>query len=176
MVATCPGTHLIRTETRALLTALLDAAGNELVSKLKEGVAAGNLAFGAAVVTKADLQPVTVSVNKVKEWPLLHGETNCLREFWQITTAESRPAPKDCVFFATHEPCPLCLSGITWTGFKILICLFSYEETRDRFAINDDIDVIESIFRVPAPGDTAETLKAPTLQQGQQVLLLQVDC
>ena len=39
-----------------------------------------------------------------------HGEINCLQEFYKLDPA-TRPDVKDCIFFATHEPCSLCESG-----------------------------------------------------------------
>lgn len=69
-----------------------------------------------------------------------------------------RPDPKQCIFFATHEPCSLCLSGITWAGFNEFYYLFTYEDSRDLFGIPYDIDILQEVFRVRAPGDTPEVL------------------
>lgn len=87
--------------------------------------------------------------------PLLHGEINCIQQF--LSPAGACPATKVCVFFATHEPCPLCLSGIAWSGF-------TYEDNRDVFSILPrDIDILQQVFRVPAPSDTQEKLAARPL-------------
>jgi tRNA(Arg) A34 adenosine deaminase TadA len=51
------------------------------------------------------------------ENPLWHGEVHCLKRFYEMPKAD-RPDAKDCVFIATHEPCSLCLSAITWTGLR----------------------------------------------------------
>ena len=56
---------------------------------------------------------------------------------------------KECIFIATHEPCPLCLSGITWTGFDNFFYLFSYEDTKDAFNIPHDLKILEEVFRCP---------------------------
>ena len=45
--------------------------------------------------------------------PLLHGEISTLNQFYART---ERPPTRDLVFLSTHEPCPLCLSAITWAG------------------------------------------------------------
>ena len=66
--------------------------------------------------------------------------------------AEGRPSPKDCIFLATHEPCSLCLSGITWSGFDNFYYLFSYEETRDAFGIPHDIRILQGSLPGPRSG------------------------
>ena len=44
------------------------------------------------------------------------GLWTAIRRFFELPATE-RPNPRDCIFLATHEPCSLCLSGITWSGF-----------------------------------------------------------
>ncbi|KAI1121664.1 cytidine/deoxycytidylate deaminase family protein [Nemania abortiva] len=147
----------------ALLSSFLAVAEKEILGLLKQSVSEGNLPFAAAVLAKKDLKPLQVSVNKVaSESPLLHGETNCIREFFALPSA-TRPAPDSCVFFATHEPCSLCLSGLSWAGFPLIYYLFTYEDTRDMLGIGGDIDILEEVFRVPAPSDTAESLASRSL-------------
>src|SRR5690606_36163161 len=69
-----------------------------------------------------------------------------------------RPDPRDCIFVTTHEPCSLCLSGITWSGFDNFYFLFSHEDSRDSFAIPYDIQILQAIYAVPDPG--VETVPA----------------
>ncbi|KAI8644436.1 hypothetical protein BD408DRAFT_413439 [Parasitella parasitica] len=83
--------------------------------------------------------------------------------FFTQIPKESRPSPKDCVFYATHEPCSLCLSAITWAGFNEFYYLFTYEDSRDEFAIPYDIQILEEVYRVRAPTDTEESLKSRPL-------------
>lgn len=87
----------------------------------------------------------------------------CIQEFFtnpsNNTPSNPRPNPQDCLFFATHEPCSLCLSGITWAGFREFYYLFTYQDSRDLFAIPHDIDILQAVFRVPAPGDSDATLE-----------------
>ena len=123
----------------------------------RSGVSSGSKLFGAAILRRSDLEPVTVATNNERVSPLLHGEINCIQQFFS-SPADGRPATKDCVFFATHEPCSLCLSGITWAGFNEFYYLFTYEDSRDLFSIPYDIDILEQVFRVPAPSDSDETL------------------
>jgi tRNA(Arg) A34 adenosine deaminase TadA len=124
----------------------------------------GNKLFGAAILSRSTLEPITVATNNESASPILHGEINCIQTFFATHKDPStRPQTKDCVFFATHEPCSLCLSGITWSGFNEFYYLFTYEDSRDLFSIPYDIDILQSVYQVPAPQDTPETLAARPL-------------
>jgi tRNA(Arg) A34 adenosine deaminase TadA len=141
----------------ALVSVFLDVTEKRIVPLTRTGVSSGSKVFGAAILARSDLTPVTVSTNNERVSPLLHGEINCIQEFF-ASAPEGRPATKDCIFFSTHEPCSLCLSGITWAGFNEFYYLFTYEDSRDLFSIPYDIEILEQVFRVPGPSDTPETL------------------
>ncbi|KAK3292454.1 cytidine deaminase-like protein [Chaetomium fimeti] len=145
-----------------LVSVLLDITENRIVPLTRAGVSSGSKVFGAAILTRSGLAPVTVSTNNERVSPLLHGEVNCIQEFF-ASAPEGRPATKDCIFFSTHEPCSLCLSAIAWAGFNEFYYLFTYEDSRDLFSIPYDIDILEQVFRVPGPSDTPETLAARPL-------------
>ncbi|KAI0408345.1 cytidine deoxycytidylate deaminase family protein [Xylaria palmicola] len=146
----------------ALLRALLATIETEVIPLTSKGVSAGSKLFGAAILSKTGLVPLTVSTNNEAASPLLHGEINCIQQFFAQTSfpdpsgadgappSPRRPSPQDCVFLATHEPCSLCLSGITWSGFDNFFYLFTYEDSRDLFAIPYDIEILQEVFRVPA--------------------------
>lgn len=134
-----------------LLNRLLDVIEADLVPLSRAGVASGNKIFGAAILRKSDLSLVVAAVNNETENPLWHGEIHCIKKFYELPAAE-RPAPQDCLFLATHEPCSLCLSGITWAGFDNFYYLFSYEDTRDAFGIPHDIRILREVYAVPDPG------------------------
>jgi tRNA(Arg) A34 adenosine deaminase TadA len=153
-----PTTHSAAT----LLATLLRITEDRIVPLTRAGVSSGSKVFGAAILARSGLAPVTVSTNNERASPLLHGEINCIQEFF-ASPAEGRPATKDCIFFSTHEPCSLCLSGIAWAGFNEFYYLFTYEDSRDLFSIPYDIDILEQVFRVPAPSDTPETMAARPL-------------
>ncbi|RKK79522.1 hypothetical protein BFJ69_g4950 [Fusarium oxysporum] len=144
-----------------ILAALLQTAERDIVPLTSDGVRSGSKVFGASILSSRTLEPLTVSTNNERASPLLHGEINCIQTFYTQTYPDpkSRPNPReDCVFFATHEPCSLCLSGITWSGFKELYYLFTYEDSRDQFAIPYDIEILEEVFRVRAEGESDEAV------------------
>ncbi|KAI0187515.1 hypothetical protein EV127DRAFT_436032 [Xylaria flabelliformis] len=146
----------------ALLKALLATVEADIIPLTSKGVSSGSKLFGAAILSKAGLVPLTMSTNNEVASPLLHGEINCIQQFFAQTSfpdpldaskpaaSSQRPNPRDCVFLATHEPCSLCLSGITWSGFDNFFYLFTYEDSRDLFSIPYDIEILQEVFRVPA--------------------------
>lgn len=151
----------------ALLGAILTTTTASIIPLTRAGVQSGSKLFGAAILRKADLQPHTVATNNERVSPLLHGEINCIQEFFTNPLYNNnnndddpdqhrtrRPAPKDCIFFATHEPCSLCLSGIAWAGFREFYYLFTYADSRDLFGIPYDIDILQAVYRVRARGES----------------------
>jgi len=119
----------------------------DIVPKTRVGVAAGNKLFGAAILKKADLSVVVAGTNAETENPLFHGEISTLNAFYKLPM-ERRPATSACYFLSTHEPCSLCLSAITWTGFDNFFYLFGYEDTRDTFNIPHDLKILAEVFGI----------------------------
>ncbi|ORY02579.1 cytidine/deoxycytidylate deaminase family protein [Clohesyomyces aquaticus] len=145
-----------------LVSSLLKTIEDRIIPLTRQGVSSGSKLFGAAIVSRTDLTALTVATNNERLSPLLHGEINCIQQFFTVDypNPETRPDPrKDCIFFATHEPCSLCLSGITWSGFNEFYYLFTYEDSRDLFSIPYDIDILEQVFRVKAEGESEDHLK-----------------
>lgn len=138
-------------EHGALAARLLDVIEEDIVPLTRSGVAAGNKVFGAAILRKSDLSLVVAGTNGETENPLWHGEIATLNAFFRLPMA-GRPEPGDCLFLSTHEPCPLCLSAITWAGFDNFTYLFAYEDTRDAFAIPHDLHIMEEVFGVADGG------------------------
>lgn len=137
--------------TSELISTLLRTVEDRIVPLTQQGVASGSKVFGAAILSRSTLRPLTVATNNERVSPLLHGEINCIQQFFTVDYQDpaARPDPrKDCIFFATHEPCSLCLSGIAWSGFNEFYYLFTYADSRDLFSIPYDIDILESVFRV----------------------------
>jgi tRNA(Arg) A34 adenosine deaminase TadA len=147
-----PDTIKAPTPTPAtLVCSLLKTVEHSIIPLTRKGVSSGSKVFGAAILARDGLTPLTIATNNERVSPLLHGEINCIHQFFTVDypDAATRPSPsKDCIFFATHEPCSLCLSGITWSGFNEFYYLFTYEDSRDLFSIPYDIDILEQVFRV----------------------------
>jgi tRNA(Arg) A34 adenosine deaminase TadA len=129
---------------------LLEVIETAVIPRTREGVARGNKIFGAAILRKSDLSVVVAETNNEIENPLWHGEIHAIKRFYELSEHD-RPAPKDCIFLATHEPCSLCLSGITWAGFDNFHYLFRHEDSRDAFAIPYDIQILKAVYAVPDP-------------------------
>ncbi|SEB47438.1 tRNA(Arg) A34 adenosine deaminase TadA [Nitratireductor aquibiodomus] len=144
---TAPDIHLINR--------LLDVIEQDILPKTAEGVAHGNKLFGAAILKKSDLSLVLAETNNELENPLWHGEVHTLKRFYELPK-EERPDTTDCIFLSTHEPCSLCLSAITWTGFDNFYYLFSHEDSRDAFAIPHDLKILKEVFTLEPGGYNAE--------------------
>jgi len=129
-----------------IIDRILEVSEKDIVPLTQAGVRAGNKVFGAAILRKADLSLVVASTNTETENPLWHGEVHTLKRLYEMPR-NKRPDPKDCLFFATHEPCPLCLSAITWGGYDNFFYLFSYVDSRDSFNIPHDLRILKEVFK-----------------------------
>jgi len=129
-----------------LIDHLLEVMEKKLVPMTQEGVEKGNKVFGAAILKKSDLSLVIAGANHETENPLWHGEVYTMKLYWEMPRSQ-RPNPKDCLFFATHEPCSLCLSAITWGGYDNFYYLFSHEDSRDDFNIGHDLKILKEVFK-----------------------------
>ena len=132
---------------RELVARFLDVIEQDVVPLTRAGVARGDKVFGAAILRKSDLSLVVAGTNRETENPLFHGEVATLHAFYELP-AEGRPPTSDCLFLSTHEPCSLCLSAITWTGFDNFYYLFGYEDTRDAFNIPHDLKILREVFGI----------------------------
>ena len=130
-----------------LATRFLDVIEHDIVPLTRAGVARGDKVFGGAILRKSDLSLVVAGTNRETENPLWHGEVATLNAFFELPAA-ARPAPGDCLFLSTHEPCSMCLSAITWAGFDNFHYLFGYVDTRDAFNIPHDLKILIEVFRI----------------------------
>ena len=128
-----------------LVSRLLDIVEHDIVPLTQAGVRQGDKVFGGAVLRKDTGTLVIAGTNRETECPLWHGEISTIKAFHELH-AEDRPAPRECLFLSTHEPCSMCLSAITWAGFDNFYYVFSYEDSRDDFAIPHDLRILEEVF------------------------------
>ena len=128
---------------------LLDVMEYDILPMTERGVAAGNKVFGAALLLKSDMSVVIAGTNGEIDNPLPHGEVSTLNQFYEMP---ERPSTRDMLFLSTHEPCPLCLSAITWAGFDNFYYFFNHEDSRDPFGIPHDLRILKEVFGVDDGG------------------------
>tara|TARA_B100001971_G_scaffold209452_1_gene233070 strand:- start:4457 stop:5047 length:591 start_codon:yes stop_codon:yes gene_type:complete len=133
--------------SEVLLDKFLDIFKNDILPLTIKGVDAGNKIFGAAIINKDDYSLVVAGSNNETENPIWHGEIHTLKKFYELDNI-MRPKEKNCIFLSSHEPCSLCLSGITFSGFDNFYYLFPYESTSDEFNIPHDLNILKEVFNI----------------------------
>jgi len=137
-----------------LIARLLEVIEKDVIPLTRQGVKIGNKVFGAAILRKSDLSLVIAGTNNERENPMWHGETHTIKLLYEMPASE-RPRPGDCIFLSTHEPCTLCLSAITWSGYDNFFYLFTHEDSRDSFNIPHDLKILKEVFKL-GPGEYAQ--------------------
>ncbi|MDX1707070.1 MAG: nucleoside deaminase [Desulfobacterales bacterium] len=132
-----------------LIDRLLAVMEKEIIPLTREAVGSGNKIFGAAMLKKSDLSTIIAATNHETENPLWHGEVYTIKQYYEMVNRDEskRVDPNDVIFFATHEPCTLCSSAITWGGFDNFYYLFSHEDSRDAFNIGHDLKILKEVFK-----------------------------
>ena len=130
-----------------LLDKFIDVFKNNILPLTIKGVDNGNKIFGAAIINKDDYSLVTAGSNNETENPIWHGEIYTLKKFYELDN-KMRPKENNCIFLSSHEPCSLCLSAITFSGFDNFYYLFPYESTSDEFNIPHDLNILKEVFNI----------------------------
>ena len=123
---------------------LLDIFIDTLIPETEIAVQKGNKIFGAFIIKKSDLSIVITGTNNEITNPLYHGEISALFNFFKIKNLN----PKDYYFITSHEPCSLCLSAITWSGFDNFYYFFEYNDTKSSFHIPHDLNILQEVFNI----------------------------
>jgi tRNA(Arg) A34 adenosine deaminase TadA len=81
------------------------------IEKCREGIAAGQSPFGAAVVREGRVVAAAHNTVARDGDPTAHAEVNGVRAAALALAAVRLPG---CTLYATCEPCPMCLAAIHW--------------------------------------------------------------
>ena len=130
-----------------LLHKFSDIFKNNILPLTAKGVDIGNKIFGAAILNKNDYSLIVAETNNETENPIWHGEIHTLKKFYELDS-KIRPNEKNCIFLSSHEPCSLCLSAITFSGFNNFYYLFPYESTSNKFNIPHDLNILKEVFNI----------------------------
>ena len=122
---------------------ILNAISQTLLPVTEKGVAAGNHVFGGVILDKETLLPVAAASNDRVTNPIYHGEIATLRTFFGDKT---HPLPGECIFVASHDPCPMCIAAIAWAGFDEVWVLFNYEDVKKEFGMPVDLLMYKEVF------------------------------
>ena len=126
------------------LNTILDLFLNNLIPKTKKSVCKGNKIFGSFIIKKDDLSLIVIGLNNEIKNPLFHGEISSIINFFKLSNLN----PKEYLFISSHEPCSLCLSAITWSGFDNFYYFFPYEDTESKFNIPHDLKILKEVFKI----------------------------
>ncbi|MDM1756314.1 MULTISPECIES: nucleoside deaminase [Acinetobacter] len=95
---------------------------NQAVQLAKANIEQGGRPFGAVIV-KNDVV-VSTGVNQILTTgdPTSHAELNALRQAAQNLKSTSL---KDCVVYASGQPCPMCLAALRMAGIEKVVYAYS---------------------------------------------------
>ena len=144
-----------------LLHKFSDIFKNNILPLTAKGVDIGNKIFGAAILNKNVYSLIVAETNNETENPIWHGEIHTLKKFYELDS-KIRPSEKNCIFLCSHEPCSLCLSAITFSGFDNFYYLFPYESTSEKFSIPHDLNILKEVFNIN-DGKSVPPKKSPII-------------
>lgn len=75
--------------------------------------------FGALLLDEKEGEVLATAVNRSYRNPVAHSELEVINE--AVRRAGGDVQWEECVLYTTAEPCPMCMSGILWTGIPKVI-------------------------------------------------------
>lgn len=75
--------------------------------------------FGALLVDMREGEVLAAAVNRSYRNPVAHGELEAIREAGRTAKGDIRW--EECTLYTTAEPCPMCMTGILWTGIARVV-------------------------------------------------------
>ncbi|WP_180173299.1 nucleoside deaminase [Acinetobacter sp. YH12029] len=102
---------------------MTDHAFIELAIQLaKENIEQGGRPFGAVIVKHGVVVSTGVNQILISGDPTSHAELNALRQAAQNLNMTSL---KDCVVYASGQPCPMCLAALRMAGVEKIVYAYS---------------------------------------------------
>ena len=102
---------------------MTDHAFIELAIQLaKENIEQGGRPFGAVIVKHGIVVSTVVNQILISGDPTSHAELNALRQAAQNLNTTSL---KDCVVYASGQPCPMCLAALRMVGVEKIVYAYS---------------------------------------------------
>lgn len=129
---------------------ILKAIKDDLLPLTKKEVEKGNHVFGGLVLDTKSLKTIVAGSNNRQGNPIFHGEIDTILRFFSM---KEHPDPSECIFVASHDPCSMCISAISWSGFKEIWVLYGYEDVAKDFEMPVDLMMYKEIFGVDGAKD-----------------------
>ena len=79
----------------------------------KQNIADGGRPFGAVLVRNDEIVAESVNTFHLSGDPTAHAELNAVRD---LAARQGSAALRECVIYASGQPCPMCLSALYLTG------------------------------------------------------------
>ncbi len=81
----------------------------------KQNIADGGRPFGAVLVRNDEIVAESVNTFHLSGDPTAHAELNAVRD---LAARLGSAALRECVIYASGQPCPMCLSALYLTGVR----------------------------------------------------------
>jgi tRNA(Arg) A34 adenosine deaminase TadA len=144
------------------IEAILRSIEFDLLPLTRKGVKQGNHVFGGLVLDANTYETIVAGTNNRQGNPIFHGEIDTILRFFSI---KDHPDPTKCIFVASHDPCPMCISAIAWSGFKEIWVLFGYEEVARDYEMPVDLMIYKEVFGVKGAKENNIFFKKYSIKQ-----------